>query len=288
MLGLGNSITSGSTPSSGFSPEQISTLVGWWDFTDTDTMFTDGGTTKVNANDDKIYRINNKAYSLIGTPANALGVYLEQGTEASRPLYKTAGTGGALLDGSNDDMKATNGIGNVATNTLSNTTLNGQNTTVFYVVELPGTTVSADEYLFHTTTANTSDRFSIYVDDNSSTDRWQSHWQNNSARTNKILNSGQNITTNKELFTFKATDQPKVFLYRNGDPSDGAASVDADNHDIDLSINDADVKVMLGSFNGTSNFLNSLVYEVVVFDATLSDADTILMENFLKDKHSIS
>lgn len=75
MLGLGNSITSGSAPASGFSPEQISTLVGWWDFTDTDTMFTDAGTTKVSSNDDKIYRINNKAYSLIGTPANALGIF---------------------------------------------------------------------------------------------------------------------------------------------------------------------------------------------------------------------
>jgi hypothetical protein len=178
MLGLGNSITSGSVSSSLFSPEQISTLVGWWDFTDLNNMFTDAGSTKVSANDDKIYRINNKAYSLIATPNNALGIYLENGTEAKRPLYKTAGTGGALFDGSNDFLSAKPSVGNVDVNTLSNTTLNGQNITVFYVVELPGTTVSGDEYLFHTTTASTSDRFSLYVDDNSSTDRWQSHWQN--------------------------------------------------------------------------------------------------------------
>jgi hypothetical protein len=287
MLGLGNSITSGSAPASGFSPEQISTLVGWWDFTDTDTMFTDGGTTKVSSNDDKIYRINNKAYAKMHTPSNALGVYLEQGTEASRPLYKTAGTGGALFDGSNDHIKATNGIGNVATNTLSNTTLNGRELTIFYVAELPGTSVSGDEYLFHTTTSGISDRMSIYVK-NDTNDRWQFHLQNNTARTNSIINSGIDITTNKELWTVDLDGASSGSLYRDGDTSDGVTNGATDDYDIDLSPNDADVKVVLGAKDGSSNFLNSLVYEVVVFDAALSDADIALMENFLKDKHSIS
>ena len=287
MLGLGNSITSGSVSSLPFSPEQISTLVGWWDFTDTDTMFTDAGTTKVSSNDDKIYRINNKAYSLIGTPTNALGIFLQQTAEANRPLYKTAGTGGALFDGSNDFILARDNVGNVDVNKLSDTTLNGRELTIFSVVELPGTSVSDDEYLFHTTTSSTADRMSIYVK-NSTNDRWQFHLQNNTARTNSIINSGIDITTNKELWTVDLDGASSGSLYRDGDTSDGVTNGATDDYDIDLSPNDADVKVMLGSKDGSANYLNSLVYEVVVFDAALSDVDIVLMENFLKDKHSIS
>ena len=43
MLGLGNSITSGSVSSLPFSPEQVSGLVGWYDFTDADTVFQPDG-----------------------------------------------------------------------------------------------------------------------------------------------------------------------------------------------------------------------------------------------------
>ena len=59
MLGLGNSITSIST-----SPPALvlKDLVGWWDFTDTEEMFTDAGSAKVASNDDKIYRINKVEY----------------------------------------------------------------------------------------------------------------------------------------------------------------------------------------------------------------------------------
>ena len=287
MLGLGNSITSGSTPSSGFSPEQISTLVGWWDFSDTNTMFTDAGSTKVSANDDKIYRINNKAYSLISTPVNALGTFLQQATEANRPLYKTAGGGCALFDGSNDTLVAHRTQGNVDVNKLSDTTLNGRELTIFYVAELPGTSVSSDEYLFHTTTSSTSDRMSIYVK-NATDDRWQFHLQNNTARTNSIINSGIDITTNKELWTVDLDGASSGSLYRDGDTSDGVTNGTTDDHDIDLSPNDSDVKVVLGAKDGTSLYLNAIVYEMVVFDAALSDADIVLMENFLKDKHSIS
>jgi hypothetical protein len=288
MLGLGNSITSGSVSSSLFSPEQISTLVGWWDFTDLNNMFTDAGSTKVSANDDKIYRINNKAYSLIATPNNALGVFLQQTTEANRPLYKTAGGGCALFDGSNDMLNAKPSVGNVDINKLSDTTLNGRELTIFYVVELPGTTVSGDEYLFHTCGADPADRFSIYVDNDGSSDAWQTHDQNNSARTNTLINSGISLTTSKELWTVDLDGAGSGSVYRNGDTADGVTNGATDDHDIDLSVNDNDVKVNIGANATGSDYLNAIVYEMIVYDAALSDANIASVETFLMSKHSIS
>ncbi len=79
MLGMSSGLHH-SIVTDSFSPEQISSLVGWWDFTDLSNMFTDAGTTNVTANDDKIYRVNTKAYSLIMQRDNALGQYLKQTT----------------------------------------------------------------------------------------------------------------------------------------------------------------------------------------------------------------
>tara|TARA_R100001129_G_scaffold15108_1_gene9810 strand:+ start:344 stop:1207 length:864 start_codon:yes stop_codon:yes gene_type:complete len=287
MLGLTNGLHYPNPPS-GFSPEQISTLVAWWDFSDTENMFTDAGSTKVSANDDKIYRINNKAYSLIATPNNALGTFLQQTTEANRPLYKTAGGGCALFDGSNDMLNAKPSVGNVDVNKLSDTTLNGRELTIFYVVELPGTTVSGDEYLFHTCGADPNDRFSIYVDNDGSSDAWQTHHQNNSARTNTIINSGISLTTSKELWTVDLDGASSGSVYRNGDTSDGVTNGATDDHDINLSVNDNDVKINIGANAAGSDYLNGIVYEMIVYDAALSDANISLVEAFLMSKHSIS
>lgn len=120
---------------------------------------------------------------------------------------------------------------------------------------------------------------SIYVK-NDTNDRWQFHLQNNTARTNSIINSGIDITTNKELWTVDLDGASSGSLYRDGDTSDGVTNGATDDHDIDLSPNDSDVKVVLGAKDGTSLYLNAIVYEMVVFDAALSDADIALMENF--------
>ena len=287
-LGLGNMVTHPEGVLEAFSPEQISTLVGWWDFTDTDTMFTDAGTTKVSANDDKIYRINNKAHSLIATPLNALGTHLENSTEANRPLYKTAGTGGALFDGSNDMLGSRITIGNVAVNKLSDTTLNGRELTIFYIVELPGTTVTGDQYLFHACASDAADRFSIYVDNDGSSDAWQTHHQNNSARTNTLINSGVSLTSDKELWTVDLDGADSGSVYRNGDTSDGVTNGATDDHDIDLSQNDADIKVQIGANATGSDYINALVYEIIVYDAALSDDDIASVEAYLMSKHSLS
>jgi hypothetical protein len=60
-------------------PDAISGLVGWWDFSDATTLFTDAGTTPVASDGDAIYQANDKS----GTDK-----HLAQATANLRPLYK--------------------------------------------------------------------------------------------------------------------------------------------------------------------------------------------------------
>tara|TARA_R100000329_G_scaffold929_1_gene1815 strand:- start:12068 stop:12928 length:861 start_codon:yes stop_codon:yes gene_type:complete len=286
MLGLGNSITSGSVvAASGFSPIDITKLVGWWDFTDTKVMYSDAGSTEI-THGDAIYRIDNKAYTLQSNDNTALGSFLQQGTSGNRPAFHSSGY---AVFSANDFLKASKDTGNVAVNKLSDTTLNGIDMTVFYVVSELGS-ASADEYLLHITTANTSDRMSIYLVDSGSSDRWRWHHQDNTDRTNTIMNVGVNATNSKELYTVHLDSTSASSFYRNGDTSDGVTNGSADNHDIDLSVNNVNVAVRIGVGAAASagNYLNGLVHEVIVYDKALSSDEITQVQDFLINKHSIS
>lgn len=63
-----------------FLPTDISGLIGWYDFSDADTLFKDDGSTKVSSDGDSIYRVNDKSGGdNYGIQANA----------SCRPTYKT-------------------------------------------------------------------------------------------------------------------------------------------------------------------------------------------------------
>ncbi len=83
-----------------FTPNGISGLVAWYDFSDPTTLFTDAGTTRVVADADLIYQANDKS----GTAVNII-----QATSGNRPLYKTAIVNGRSVARfvSNDWLRAT-------------------------------------------------------------------------------------------------------------------------------------------------------------------------------------
>lgn len=284
MLGLGNSLIGGSPPEI-FSPININRLVGWWDFTDTSVMYSDAGSTEI-THGDGIYRIDNKAYTLQSNDTTALGSFLQQVNSASQPAFHSEGKADFTA---NDFLIANTAIGAVDNNKLSDTTLNGIAMTVFYVVSELGS-ASADEYLLHITGADTLDRMSIYLDDNSSNDRWQWHHQNNTARTNTLMNCGVNATASKELYTVHLDNASASSFYRNGDTSDGVTNGSADNHNIDLSTIDTDtaIRIGVGVGDSSSNYLNGAVHEVIVYDIALSSDEITQVQDFLISKHSIS
>lgn len=77
-------------------PLTLSGMQGWWDFSDATTLYTDAGSTLVTADNDLIYRANDKSGN---------SQYLEQTVVGSRPTYKTNIRNGlsiARFDGSAD------------------------------------------------------------------------------------------------------------------------------------------------------------------------------------------
>ena len=65
----------------GWFPTDIAGLVGWWDFSDATTLFTDAGSTPVSSDGDLIYQANDKSGE---------DNHLTQSTEADRPAYKVS------------------------------------------------------------------------------------------------------------------------------------------------------------------------------------------------------
>ena len=283
MLGLSNSLIGGSPPEI-FSPTDLNKLVAWWDFTDTNTMYSDAGVTKITHGDD-IYRIDNKAYTILGGTA-ALGTFLQQSTSTYRPNWHS--TSKAIFS-TNDFLKGTTSVGNIAANQFSSSTVNGVAMTVFYVVGSLGS-ATGDEYLLNISGANPSDRMSIYLDNDSSNDRWQWHHQDNGDRTNTLMNCGVNATDDVELYTVHLDSTSASSFYRNGDTSDGVTNGSADDHTIDLSVDDSDVGVMVGVGTGSNNtsYLNGHVREILVYKRALTANELSKVENFLLSKHGIS
>ena len=288
MFGLGLS-TARQVAKKIFSPIRIRDLVVWYDFGDKRTIYTDAGTTNVSSDGDKVYRITNKANANSSKILrSSIGAYLEQSTAANRPVWRAASGGCVAFSNSLSDTQklyCSKSVGNTATNSLSATTVNGQNLTVFYVAQANGSTVGSDEYLMNIFGANIADRISIYVD-NDTNDRWQSHVANNTARSNTVVNCGQNLTTDKEVSCVGFQQNSR--FYRNNNTADGTTSGSSDDHDIDLSTNDAGIKLSIGEPTGigTTGF-NGKVFEFLIFDRALSTGEEKLVNTYLRQKHKI-
>jgi len=163
MLGNGAaSIYQGNQPPN--DPTAISELVGWWDFTRTDTMFQNrDGTTAVTANNDQIHWIKNLAAG--DGNGNKLGEFLRSGGTSSSygATYKTGGLNSlGYAQFANDASDSTKGLragyfdvnsnldGGVATNKFSDLVINLGNVTVFTVLDHDDATIetSSDNYFF--------------------------------------------------------------------------------------------------------------------------------------------
>ena len=95
MLGLSSGLIYSKYLTGISNPTDVNDLIGWWDFTDSSTMYTDAGSTNVSSSGQRIHRIDNKAYTLQNNTTNAIGKYLNtlEGFESFgnpyAPLYQT-------------------------------------------------------------------------------------------------------------------------------------------------------------------------------------------------------
>jgi hypothetical protein len=120
-------------------PSDVSNLLGWWDFTDASSMYTDAGSTNVSSDEDKIYRIDNKAYTQAGN--EAIGQFLQQTTEDDRPLFYTSGGTNSkshaffYQESGSESMYlfAHASVGNTVSGKLSTATYDNDTQTIFFV-----------------------------------------------------------------------------------------------------------------------------------------------------------
>ena len=171
MLGLQSGLHYES-PVSEFSPIDISNCVGWWDFTDTSTMYTNWmGGDHPSSDGDDIARIDNKAYTLQNNTKKAYGKFLHsQFGSIMTPIYRTGDSdaskrppnetaltgiphahfeertsaGGSVIN--SRFLYGDRTVGNVDTNTFTESRTDYDKMTQFYVYRVK-TPLSSHSYL---------------------------------------------------------------------------------------------------------------------------------------------
>jgi len=95
MLGLSSGLVFNNYPIE-IIPTDISDLVGWWDFTDASSMYTDAGSTNVSSSGDVIARVDNKAYTNNNSPLmlGKFAVKSDVGGSGYANGYTTGGANG--------------------------------------------------------------------------------------------------------------------------------------------------------------------------------------------------
>jgi len=121
MLGLASHIYKYdfAGPAMEIAPNELSSLIGWFDFSDKSTLFQDTNSTNtpVSSNNDPIGRIYNKAHSGLGLYNNPNGVnspinkFMSATADANRPLYNFNFGGHAVFDGTNDFLVSAGNAG---------------------------------------------------------------------------------------------------------------------------------------------------------------------------------
>ena len=285
MLGLGSSLSKTGKKST-FSPLRIKDLVGWWDFSDPKYIYSDAGATKV-THGDGIQQVNNKAFHLQSNRQTALGTHFYQATSGNRPLWNSQGY--AYFDGSDDYLVCNNVTGNVATDKLSDTTLNATGMTIFYVINSldGGSGVSSDQVLFHAqTTDNAAHRFSVVIDDDSTNDQWGYVIQDNAARTILENRSGRSIKDGMESWTIHLDSTSASSIYADGQPALGIVNGTSSNTDYDFSENENNIGIFIGG-KASNDSANIHVYQVLIYDRALDTKEIQLVNRYLNSRNQI-
>ena len=289
MLSLKSSNTSSSTK---FRKKKFSSVkegpVLWIDFTDRRTVYSDTSGTKANPNIDTIAVVDNKAFDKRFGRSSTLciGTSLRQGDASKRPALISGGQNGhvfARFDGANDTLDATKSVGNVATNKLSDSRLNGQAITIFWVAKNDSATPGQEHLLTingHDISDNTDDPMTIGVKANDY-HIFMGNASDKSGDTN--VASGRQATTNVELWTFKCAGSSSAYIYANGDTSDGITNGNTKDQMYALDPNNAGCEIKLGA-----GFWDGDIYEILMYSIALPDKEIKEIERRLKQKYNIA
>lgn len=290
----------------------ISNHVGWWDFTDAATVFSDVGATSnmVGEVGGYVGHVLNKA---VGDSGNKLGRFARTATDvdADKPKWGTAGgangqpylectgpttgiEGRGLLAGYFTGENADT-YGGSSPTLFDNLILESQNTTVIIVAKNDNATITADEYAFglngHSATSSTTNSIFRYRKDETTQDG-TTEWIDIGNPT-ETLETTAALDTNTNIMMFVGDTTAK--LYRNGILEDTEVFNNNETMDFDGS-NTAQgfPAVCIGSRptvvgkGSAGSEWNGLIYEIHVYNKTLSTAELNEMLDYLGPKYGIA
>ena len=287
MLSLRSSNTSSSTK---FRKKKFSSVksgpVVWIDFTDRRTVYSDSSGTLANTGD-TIEFVDNKAFEKRFGRSSTLcvGSGLKQTTSSMKPAFVTGvyGLTAARFDGSNDQLIGTKSNAPVSTNKLSDTRLDGQDMTVFWVAKNDSAT-PGQEYLLtitsHDSTDNSQDPMQFGIKSND----YHVFMGNASDKSGDVhQSSSRQATTNVELWTIKCAGSSGAYIYANGNTGDGITNGTTKDHEYPLDSNDLNNAINIGNGSWDGD-----VYEVLVYNIALPDKEIKEIERKLKQKYKIT
>jgi len=294
-LGLVNTTQGYTKKNKRFIPTDIgNSCVGWWDFTDGRYIYSGDGTVTI-VKDTGIRRIFNKAKELGKAGTVPLGNYLDNSSEAKRPLWKEGGYNGhhyADFDGSSQCLFARQDVGNVATDILANTVIDHDAFTMFAVfapddATISGTSTGDDQTIFHMVNEDNS-YMGIRID-NASTEYITIINANGVSRNTVDISSTVSNTAATQWWTYISNGDHTTTtsdLYKNGDTSVGIGNGQGIDGDMALSSDSAANLILIGaSTTTTAAEFDGKVYEIIVFDALLTASQIATMETYIKSKY---
>ena len=287
-------------------------LVGWWDFTDRRKMFQSrAGTDAVTADNDPIGYIKNLAN---GSSGNKLGAFMRSESDLAnkRPIFKTGGANGKSYAQFNDaDNNRPNcGLragyfttadadddGGVSATKFSDLVMTSQNMTTFAVVQNDVVDTTGSRYVLtvygHTATADTD--VGSFQSTKQNDDTFESRWLNTGSTTEDVTTSSA-IDTNLNLITTigdSGTNAAKLEF--NGSVQD-SETLDS-NFTINLTKQSNNTTgrpfVNLGCLTSLDTGATSLswtgkIYEVLVFNKTLSASEITNIKAYFRNKYGLA
>ena len=255
----------------------------WIDFTDRRTVYSDDMSTKANHNDG-IYAVSNKAFDKRFGKADdhALGTALKQATADNRPTYRFSGDGlnYALFADADDKLSATETVGNVGSNLLSQSRLEGNALTLFAVFNLVNSSGQCNVFTMKAGASDGGvDPMALQIDSVSQNVTFFISDQSDKAGT-VVVNSGTTTTNNVlQLWTVKLAASGSSVMKKNGSPK--IQNGGSKNHSYDFSQNSNHEIMIQGHLNGLH------VYEILVFNEILPDKEIVEVERQLKQKYNL-
>ena len=285
-------------------------LVGWWDFTDRRKMFQSrAGTGAITANDDPIGYIKNLAN---GSSGNKLGAFMRSESDAAnkRPIFKTGGANGksyAEFNNAADDRPAcglragyftsadADDDGGVSATKFSDLVMTSQNMTTFVLVQNDVADTSGSRFAFnmwgHGAASDTT--ISAFNCQKIDSDSFEARWVETGA---EDLDTSGPMDTNLNLISVignSGTNGAKMEF--NGALQDSETLETNYTFDFSKESNNTNgsPKIGIGSFpsdsaGATGSPWIGKIYEILVFNKTLSADEITNVKAYFRNKYGLS